>query len=349
MEILLSWVRGREQLGQVPRFADVVDYAHKILGFRQLKKGDIVKRLRLTDTYLNNSRQQRKRFRGGKNRPVIVNNLGNLHCDIGFYSARREYETPVTYKAGFLVAKDVLSRFVYVSILYKTRTAPAMVKAFEDIIRQAEKNGTPVVSVAFDKERSVMSHLVQDFFRERNIKFHAFQMTSSKAKHAESAIRLLRTTVARLQAVPAFAGRKWWTLLQVAADSLNSLPVRVAGKNLGFSPKQINSSNLKDFLAALYRQVPSYFWAQFNISPSFVRSWAFEVGDVVRPKLIVTSSEVIGTKRSEVTLEEARYIVEKKIPYVSTAFTVERAYRCRSLEDGKTLEYFDESDIALSK
>jgi len=349
MKYLLDWVEDRFRSGDVPRFADVVEYAHQVLGFRQLKKSEIVKQLRLMDVYLMSSKQKRKTLRSGKNRPIIMNNLGNLHCDIGFYSVKREYETPVTYRSGFLVAKDVLSRMVYVSILYKTRTAESMVKAFRDILDQFKQhnNGEPVVSVAFDKERSVLSNLVQNFFREHHIKFHAFQMSDSKSKHAESAISLLRTVVVRLQTLPQFENRRWWTLLHLAADILNRQMIRVKGKSLGYTPQQVKSSNLKDFLQILYKKVPAYYWSQFDIAPQLVK-FAFAVGDVVRPKLIAISSAVIGIKRSEVTLSETRYTIQKQIPYVSGAFTIERAYECKSLVDDST-EFFDESDIALSK
>jgi len=349
MKYLLDWVEDRFRSGDVPRFADVVEYAHQVLKFKQLKKSEIVKQLRLMDVYLMNSRQQRKKFRSRKNRPIIVNNLGNLHCDIGFYSVKREYETPVTYRSGFLVAKDVLSRMVYVSILYKTRTAESMVKAFRDIIEQfkQQNNGEPVASISFDKERSVLSNLVQNFFKEHHIKFHAFQMSASKSKHAESAIRLLRTTVVRLQAMPQFEHRRWWTLLHMAADVLNGQPIRVNGKNLGYTPKQVNSGNLRDFLKNLYKKVPAYYWSQFDVAPQLV-TFSFAIGDVVRPKLIAISSAVIGIKRSEVTLDETRYTIQKQIPYVSSAFTIEKAYECKSLVDDST-EFFDESDIALSK
>jgi hypothetical protein len=136
-----------------------------------------------------NSSQAREPKRSNKHRPIIVNNLGALHCDIGFFPVTRDYETTVTYRSGFLVAKDVLSRMVYISILRGSRTAKDMIWAFRDIMRQFEQQngGQKVQSISFDKERSVMGKEVQNFFKENNISFFAFSMTASKSKMAEGA------------------------------------------------------------------------------------------------------------------------------------------------------------------
>jgi hypothetical protein len=66
-----------------------------------------------------NSSQAQQRLRTDKNRPIVVNNLGNLHCDIGFHSIDKEYEMLVTYRSGFLVCKDILSQFICVTFCVK--------------------------------------------------------------------------------------------------------------------------------------------------------------------------------------------------------------------------------------
>jgi hypothetical protein len=73
----------------------------------------------------------------------------------------------------------------------------------------------------------------------------------------------------------------------------------------------------------------------------------FEIGDLVKPKLIITSSAILGVKRSEVTLEQETYEIVKQLPYMTKAKTLGRAYRCRSLRD-ESIQVFDEGDLALS-
>ena len=136
---VINWVKDQLEKNDVPRLSDVIDYAHRVLGYISLKKGLIAKKLRLVPNYLMNSTQARQRLRTDRNRPIVVNNLGNLHCDIGFYSINKEYEMPVTYRSGFLVCKDILSRFIFVSILRKNRKADSMIRAFLDIFEQYKK------------------------------------------------------------------------------------------------------------------------------------------------------------------------------------------------------------------
>jgi len=348
LDKLMEWVESRLSLGDVPRFQDVVDYAHQELGFKSLTRHYIVKRLRLHPTYQMNSRQQRPRLRSGKHRPIIVKSLGNLHCDLGFFARKREYETPVSFRAGFLVAKDILSRFIYVTTLNKSKSAKALITAFREVMAQFERqnSGNRVEHVSFDQEPAIMGHQFQEFLKENFIRFHPFTFTASKSKLAENGIRLLRTMIARLQTLPKFEHKRWWTLLQVAADVLNHQKIVVRGKKLSFAPADINDSNLAAFKKELAKADPISELSQFEIAPQFVE-FEFQIGDIVRPKSIVTSSAAIGQKRSEASLDNERFVIERRLAYVNSKGGVGKVYVCRNLEND-SIENFDESDIALS-
>jgi len=349
LDAIVEWVEERLRVNDVPRFDDVVYYAHAILGFKNLTKRQIVKRLRILEVYQMNSRQQRERHRYKKYRPILVNDIGYLHCDIGFFAVTSEYPTPEKYRAGFLVAKDVCSRFVYVYILNGNRKAPEIVKGFSDIFRQFQKqnDSQKVLGVSFDRERSVMSHQVQDFFKENNVAFHAFEMTASKSKLAEGAIRLIREKIAKLQVFSVKI--QWWNLIYSAVSILNAQKIVVDNVRLSYSPREINKYNLDDFLGQLDRAAPAYFFSHFDIPTALVH-FEFNIGDVVRPKLIVTSAEVLGKKRSAVTLENVRFKVVAQIPFVTRRMTIGKAYRCRYVDHPqKKPEIFDEWDLALSK
>jgi hypothetical protein len=71
------------------------------------------------------------------------------------------------------------------------------------------------------------------------------------------------------------------------------------------------------------------------------------VGSVVRPKLLATSSALIGTKRSEENLKKDRFRIEELVPYVARNYSVGRAYRCVNLRTRQS-EVFDEWDLAVS-
>jgi hypothetical protein len=351
LENLMAWVDERLRLGDVPRVSDIVEHAHRVLKYDNLKKSEILKAVRLSPTFLMNSRQQRKAKRGNRHRRITVNdNLGFLHADIGFFSVVRGYETPKTFRSGFLVAKDVLSRMIYISILRGSREADNMIWAFRDILKQFEQQnqGAKVKTIGFDKERSVMSHKVQNFFKENNIQFHPFSMSASKSKMAEGAIRLIRTAIKRLQDFPGAKEQRWWHLIQIAVDSLNSQKIMIGKKRLDYAPRDVTPSNVKMFVEQLQKADPSYYFSQFAVDTRWVDDFKFNVGDVVRPKLIVTSAAVLGIKRSEITLEDTAFEIVKQLAYYSAEGTIEKAYLCQNLQDPRDEETFDEDDIALS-
>ena len=345
LEVIMDWVTSRLRYNDVPRVTDVVEYAYQTLGFKNLKRKDIAAALRLHPSYLLNSTQQRQAKRWRKYRPVMTNTLGQLHADLGFFAVVREYETPKMYRAGFLVAKDVLSRYTYAVILKGSKDADAIVKAFSELVRQhKEHTGKGITSISFDKETSVMGKKVQTFLRDNNIDFHAFNLTASKSKFAEGAIRLIRTEMKRLQRFDNSGKFRWWNYLQVVVDNLNARPIVVDGKTLKFTPKDVNNDNLEEFKRVLHKAAPAYFFSQFDIAPQLV-NFKFSVGTFVRPKLIVTSSEVVGIKRSETNLEQDVFVVKSLHPFVTRLLTVGKAYRCENTRDG-SIEVFDEHDLA---
>ena len=338
------------------------DYAFRVLKVTAITRRAIRQELRLHPAYMMNSRQQRQKFRSRKQRPIIVNNLGSLHCDIGFYAVTRDGpETPLKYRSGFLVGVDVLSKYIYVHILNKNRKAPSMIAAFEDVLRQFRSHnfGQNVASISFDKERSVMSNQVQHFFKENNISFHAFQFSDSKAKLAENAIGLIRTEIARLKIMARVNNKKlgWWQLIGAAVTGLNKRPIRINGKFIlknyhdattpFYAVKDIRPSNVDDYIAKAKKADVSYYFSQFEVDPRLTK-FQFNINDIVRPKIISISSEVIGTKRSEITVADDSFIIEKRSPYISRALTIEQMYQCKNLKTGE-VDYFHASDIVLTQ
>jgi hypothetical protein len=353
LEVLMTWVTEQLEKGDVPKFNDVIDYAHRILKFTNLKRFQITKKLRLHPGYLMNSSQARNKNRGGKSRPIVVNDLGHLHGDIGFFSVTEDYPTPINYRSGFLVCKDILSRYTYVSVLKKTRTADSMIKAFTEIFEKfkIQTKGLKVKSLAFDKERSVTSTAVQSFLKDDSITFHPFENTSSKSKFAENSIRQIRNTIKRLKGNVKDKEIRWWRLIQRAVGALNKRPIQIKGRYLKlplgnfdhpyYTPADVSSSNLSDFIGKIQKAASPYYFTQFGISTRGVK-FKYQVGEFVRPKLIVISSEVIGNKRSEVSLSSETFIVEKQDLYVSNAHTIERLYLTKSVTTGKEEEFYED-------
>lgn len=349
LDVLMEWVSEQHRSKfYVPRLSDVIKYAYTTLGYQQLTQSAISRRLRLHPAYHMNSSQKRTYHRGKRYRPIIVNTLGTLHGDIGFFAVTREYETPARYRGGYIILKDVLSRFLYVAILNKNRNANSIIQGFQKIFNQHSKqfgpDGHKIKSIAFDRETSVMSKKVQNFLLENNISFHPFKYSASKSKMAENAIRLIRTDIKRL----ANPQKKlyWWNLMDSIVSSLNQKEIVINKKHLGWAPADINKTNLHRFLQDLDNADPAHYFGQFEIATHQVK-FKYPVGSVVRPKLIVTSSAVIGEKRSEVNLEKDPFIVREHIAYVNAQLEAAPAYRCFNPETTEE-EIFDENDLAES-
>jgi hypothetical protein len=197
-----------------------------------------------------------------------------------------------------------------------------------------------------------MSNEVQAYFKAKNIKFVAFKFSSSKAKFAESAVRLVKEDVGVLERVLQqdakkrglkSGHRRWWNLMMEVAEDLNNKEILIDGKRTGFTPKDVSEERLHEFLSSLYKSAPAYFVGQFDIDPRNVQ-FKYAVGIDVRPKLIATSSAVIGIKHSITNLEDTVFRIVEQIPYVTKRLGVGTSYLCINSRNGET-KVFDENTI----
>jgi hypothetical protein len=347
LDVLMEWVTERvDSTAFVPRVDDVVHYAYQTLGYTQLTRAAIAKQLRLHPYYMMNSSQQRIKHKSRRHRPIIANSLGMLHGDIGFYAVVRDYETPKKYRGGFIVLKDIVSKFLYVALLDTNRNADSIIKALKHIFQQHMDafgpNGHKIKSIAFDRETSVMSNKVQQFLEDHFISFHAFKYSSSKSKMAENAIRLIRTDMKRMTLTN--SSRRWWKLMDQVVDGLNSKFIIIKKTRLQWAPKDVDKNNVDEYLNSLHKADPAHYFGQFEIAPQLV-NFKFPLGTFVRPKLIVTSSAVIGEKRSEINLEKDTFVVEEQLPFVNANLEIGNAYKCVNQRSGE-VEIFDENDLA---
>ncbi len=196
-----------------------------------------------------------------------------------------------------------------------------------------------------------MSHIIQNFLKKNEVKFVPFANTSSKSKMAEGEIKIIRAAIRRLR----FNNeQRWWRLLRPAVDLLNSQPIvvhnqylRQANRNY-YTPSNVTPDNLNHFKQQLQKAAPAYFFNQFMLNPKLVK-YAFKIGDLVRQKLVASSSAAIGEKRSDTALGNKILKVVKLLAYVSKALTPEPLYLVENIKNPKEKEAFDEDEIALTR
>ena len=342
---LKDWIDSRLSFGNVPRSSDIIEWAKR--NKLNLTVAQIRRSVRLHPSYEGNSHQQREPLSSRKDRLIVSNVLGQLHCDIGFFPVVREYPTPPTFQYGFLLAKDVVSRYVYLELLEGKRDAKTLIRVYKRILEYHARvhSDFPILSISFDKENAMRSGEMKRFLKERHLDKHLFKLSRSKAKMAENAIKIVRTKVQRLMEND--SSRRWWKILPQVANDMNSEEIIIQGKEMGFAPQDIDSLNLEEFLKRVQKKVPAYFFSQFRIPTQFVK-YKFKVGDIVRPKTLLASSQVIGIKRSQFNLEPQRFRIESLSPFVTKDLHVRPGYRCINVEYGD-VEVFAEQDIALSQ
>lgn len=342
-EILTSWVNEQLKMGTVPRVSDVID--HCVRNNIKLSKKKIREIVRMNSNYHFNMHQQREPHSSRKDRPIVTNSLGMLHLDIGFFPVVRAYETPKTFRHGFLAARDVLSRYAYLELLGDQKSTKTLIRVFKRLLKQhGEVHSHSVISFSWDKEPGVNANLMKEFLKENNIKLHLFEHSSSKAKFAENLIRQVRTKVERLMRRD--SRNRWWKLLPTIQQDLNSQEIIIDGKKTGFKPKEINSENLSAYLKILQKVQPSFLMSQFRI-PTHMVKYKFEIGDIVRIKSLLASSQVLGVKRSQVNLELQTYEVVDRQPFTTKDLSVRPSYRCRNTFSG-AIENFAEQDLTKS-
>lgn len=344
MEKIEEFIQESLKRGDVPRATDVLEFAAK--SEIKIKRKDILRLLRLNPIYNDNLHQEREKKRSRKQRPIISNSLGNLHGDLGYFPVVREYETPKTFRYGFFVAKDVLSRFVYVELMRGPKSSENLIRVLKRILLKHNLHHPDykIQSISFDKEPAMMSKKVQEFLKENGIKFYYFEFSATKAKVAEGAIKLLRTDIQRM--IKFDNKLKWWNVLENAADSLNRKEIVINNKKTGFRPVDLTIDTVGSFLKRVHKLVPGYYFGQFRLPPQLFK-FKFNIGEIVRPKIITTSSQVIGNKTSQVNLTTDRFKILSQEPFVTTDLSIRKGYKCINLQT-QEIEIFSEEDLALS-
>ena len=87
LQVLMDWVSQRiKHEGQVPQLGDVLEQAVKGFGYCNLKRVSVARQLRLHPYYHMNSKQTQGQHSACCYRLILINHLGVLHADIGFFS-----------------------------------------------------------------------------------------------------------------------------------------------------------------------------------------------------------------------------------------------------------------------
>jgi len=336
-----QWVQDQLKLGHVPRLRDVVD------GLRQLRytRRDIRRALLKMPEYQAVLPQQRPPGGSRRRRMIATPTLGYYHADIGFYAVQSKYPTPKKYQSGFLVLVDSVSRYVLVDVLPFNRLANTVITVLQRLFKRHQQvHRHPVRGLSFDQERSIMSRKVQTFLKEQHITFRDFMYSSSKAKLAENTIGRIRATMAVLEAT---TNKPWWTLLSRVESILNQQPLVLYGQVIpnGVTPASVTEDTLPSLQAFLETKTPASYFGRFNLDPAQFK-FQYNIGDTVKAKTIVISSQVLGPKRKIHQLADPIFKIVQRYAYARLNMTIGLCYAVVDKADAtQRVHVFEEEEI----
>lgn len=342
-DIIQTWVKNQLAVGSVPRLTDIYHALHD----QKVTKKQIREVLLTWPEFQPVLPQQRPPLSSRRRRVIASSTLGYYHADIGFYAIQEKYPTPKKYQSGFLVLIDILSRYVLLEILPFNRKSQTMIKVLTKVIeRHRQQHAYPIRGISFDQERSIVSKQVQAFLKDQHITFNDFAYSASKSKLAENTIARIRS---KMYVLESQTGKPWWTLLSQVETNLNQEPLILYGHRLpNLTPQKITEANVAQLQKAMQQQEPSLYYSQFEINPALV-SFAFKVGDRVKVKTKVISSQVLGPKRKIHQLSDDIFIIVQCKAYVRLEMSVGKCYTVRLEESSKAamnrLHVFEEEEL----
>jgi hypothetical protein len=343
---LRTWVRQQLAAFSTPRVSDIV-LQGKRLGLkakevRLLIQADLPE-YRITTSKIYQS-QKRSRI-------YNTRELGVLACDIAFFGKLKPElgRLSVPYLAGCLVARDVLSRYVYAIPLQKGKTKESIRDAFLKLFEAHSKvRDYPIRAILFDGEAGVSSLMVKSLLSGKRISLHVYEYSKVKSAMAEGLIKQLRASFERLRLSEENSdASEWHQMVDRVVDSMNAQKLVVNDKRMSFSPNDITRKTLGRFLTELEKLNPVYLFSHYSIDTDML-DFRYEVGSYVALKQKAISSGSYDEKRSEINVDSEDWVIVKKVAYFSMRMRIVLCYVIESLIDKQQIVAPEDSLVQIS-
>ena len=254
--------------------------------------------------------------------------LGYYQGDIVFLSALSLEAKRLNSKidsGGALVLVDITSQYTYVIPLgHLGKSSKGLHKALSKFVElHKETHGHSVKEIVFDKERGFLSWQVQNYLAANHIKSRVISWSNVKAAKVEGKNKLIRQWLARI--LKNHPGKSWHQVVTTIANEMNQQKIVLKGKTLPFAPANFTSKNVSQYVRAMERVNPLLHFSRFPIDPDLV-PFKYKVGEFVAIKLKAISQPGIGTKWSNVNIDQSRWIIKERFGTIGSANDVIPAY-----------------------
>jgi hypothetical protein len=325
-----------------PRLTEIV-LAGRKLGLdsktvRQFVQAEIPEYRQTTNKVFKTARPASRLYAGG-------GMLGQIGADLAFFEPQRHELSRIGVKKATmaLVARDLVSRYSYCVPMQKEhgKSAKGLEIALGKLleIHAKERPDYRIKSILFDAESAIRSTQVRKFLLQHGIKLHIYRYSKIGSAHSESLIRVLRTYFTRWDGNP----KKWQQTCHMAAKYANELPIRIREKQLSFRPVDVTQKTLGSFLNELYRLRPQQYYTYFSVDTDNIK-FKYAEKDTVSLKLRSFDTQAIkqsGDKRSEHSVDDATWVIVRKLAYFSDKYTIIKSYLLRP-----TGNYYGEDIVA---
>ena len=312
-----EWVKSQLELFTTPRHLEIIRLA-KQYGISRAKAISLLKRD--FPSYQSTGRPQFpwpvKTYRN-----QVFSFYGTVAADLAFFSKQsfelrglgitRMEDNPA------LVMIDVATRFCIVEVLRKGKSAKSIVngcrRAFEKYYSQM---GIYPKLVLSDQEAGIKSKLIREYFLETKTKLKTFSYSRKKSYMAENMIRILRGSLAILKKYHSNRKMTWISLIDSVVEDHNATKIVMHKTPLSYAPRDITPKTFPKYQQEIYEKIPGSGMIPFAIAPQLFR-WKLPLQTRVNLIKKAISVPGIGTKASEQPLDDAIWIIKKRLVHVN--------------------------------
>ena len=269
--------------------------------------------LKTFDSFITNNHYRIKYKNSRDYCPTRNAYLSTVQTDFAFYNRFDSSKSP-----GFVLFVEVLSHKLW-AYNCTGKAAHNYISVYKKFFKDYERDmGIPVSTVSTDKEKALSSQQFRDYIRRRKkrVEFHYFEGSKIQAYLAESYIKNIRRTYGQLHS---FDSKKYPSLsksLQTIIKIINDRKIVVNNTELSYTPNEVNTSNVNEFVKDLHETDPMSYFSNFVIrDKKYI--YSYPVGSYVRIKLKALKSDFkLGTKHSEQSLSSRIFKVVKNFLFV---------------------------------
>ena len=247
---------------------------------------------------------------------------------MGYFPKEVSGKTPNNVK-GFILACDILSKCIYVEILYRSKKSDSMISCFRRLLsRYKKKMKKYPTTISSDLEPSVLSYNFKKYIcQKKKIQLVYFFNSNRKAYMAENKIgQIKKLYFQNIEGVK--KPKPMYKLIKQLETTLNKRNIYINNVKTNYKPSTINYGNVKKFIYLKEKLDPVSKYSNFIYRSDFY-NFPVKLNSFVFVKLnSIKVDEAIKFKKSIKSLSNKLFVVRRLFLYLSKNFTLSPGALC---------------------